>query len=204
MTILLEKKELAEMHRKADFDKALGNIVKGVKRARTITHQLLSNVRRNDPIICEVDLGELAQEAILLVNREARHKKIDVNLDVDPSARLLWTDPNQVRQILINLLTNAVQATAEQGRITIQTRSGSKGVILSICDNGIGIPKEDLDKIFEPFFSTKTPKEGTGLGLYVTREIIAKLGGTIEVDSRLGHGTRFDITMPDQHGLTPD
>jgi signal transduction histidine kinase len=161
-------------------------------------------VRRNDPIICEVDLGELAQEAILLVNREARHKKIDVNLDVDPSARLLWTDPNQVRQILINLLTNAVQATAEQGRITIQTRSGSKGVILSICDNGIGIPKQDLDKIFEPFFSTKTPKEGTGLGLYVTKEIIAKLGGTIEVDSRLGQGTRFDITMPDQHGLTPD
>ena len=204
MTILLEKKELADMPRRADFDKALGNIVKGVKRARNITHQLLSNVRRNDPIICEVDLGELAQEAILLVNREAGHKKIDVNLDVDPSARILWTDPNQVRQILINLLTNAVQATAEHGRITIQTRSISNGVILSVRDNGIGIPKQDLDKIFEPFFSTKAPKEGTGLGLYVTREIIAKLGGTIEVDSRLGHGTRFDITMPDQHGLTPD
>jgi len=127
-----------------------------------------------------------------------------VNLDVDPSARILWTDPNQVRQILINLLTNAVQATAEQGRITIQTRSSSKGVILSVCDNGIGIPKQDLDKIFEPFFSTKAPKEGTGLGLYVTREIVAKLGGTIEVDSRLGCGTRFDITMPDQKSLTTD
>jgi signal transduction histidine kinase len=109
-----------------------------------------------------------------------------------------------VRQILINLLTNALQATAEHGRITIQTRSISNGVILSVHDNGIGIPKQDLDKIFEPFFSTKAPKEGTGLGLYVTREIIAKLGGTIEVDSRLGQGTRFDITMPDQHGLTPD
>jgi len=200
MSLVLDKKELAEMPHKKNFDKALAKIVKSVKRARTITHQLLSTVRLTDAIICEVDLVELTQEAISLVNREANHKKIETNLDIDPAARNIWTDPNQLRQVLINLLTNAVQASGNQGRITVQARRISNCIILTVADTGTGIPKQDLEKIFEPFFSTKSPKEGTGLGLYVTREIIAKLGGSIEVDSRLGYGTRFDVTIPDKHG----
>ena len=186
------------MPRKADFDKALAKIVKSVKRAKTITHQLLSNVRRHDAIICEVDIAELAQETVWLVKREADHKGIEMRLDIDPSARMIWTDPNQVRQVLINLLTNAVHAIAKQGRITIQTKNTSNGVMLSVDDTGSGIPQQDLEKIFEPFFSTKPPKEGTGLGLFVSREIVAKLGGSIKVESRVGRGTRFDIKIPDQ------
>ena len=101
-------------------------------------------------------------------------------------------------------IRNALKYTPAGGAITISLDCRPDRVAVAVADTGCGIEPEHLYQIFEPFFSTKAPKEGTGLGLYVTREIIAKLGGTIEVDSRLGHGTRFDITMPDQHSLTPD
>lgn len=200
MSLLMQKEELADMPHKESFIKALSKIEVGVSRAGTITHQLLNTVRKADAIICEVDLNELIKEAVLLVNREASHKNIEIILDIEPPARNIWTDPNQVRQVLINLLTNAIQASGNQDKVTVQARRNSKYILLTVVDTGTGIPKQDIDRIFEPFFSTKSPKEGTGLGLYVTKEIIAKLGGTITVDSRVGFGTRFEVSLPDRQG----
>ena len=79
-----------------------------------------------------------------------------------------------------------------------QVESTANGVSIVVSDTGSGIPKEHLEKIFEPFFSTKAPGEGTGLGLFVTREIVEKLGGTVEVMSRIGQDTRFTVYIPDQ------
>lgn len=195
---LLQKAELADMPRKAVFEKALEKIETSVKRARTITHQLLGNVRKSKPILAEVDVTELANETIQLIYAEAKSKDITLTLEAADSLRPIWADPNQIRQVLINLLSNAIQATPKGGQVSVRVEPTDMGVSIAVIDTGSGIPKEHLEKIFEPFFSTKSPGEGTGLGLFVTREIVEKFGGTMAVSSRLGNGTRFTVQIPDQ------
>jgi signal transduction histidine kinase len=106
-----------------------------------------------------------------------------------------------LRQVLINLLTNAIHATDSGGRITIILESVGDEAALTVRDTGEGIPRENLGRIFEPFFTTKSPDEGTGLGLFVTRGIIEKLGGAVNVESRIGHGSSFCVRLPknDKH-----
>lgn len=195
---LLENEELADMPNKAAFEKALQKIENGVKRARTITHQLLGNVRKTEAILAEVDITELIKEVIQLIQKEAKDKEIIVELQTDDDLKPIWADPNHIRQVLINLLNNAIHATLEQGCITFQVEATANDISITVSDTGMGIPKENLEKIFEPFFSTKAPGEGTGLGLFVTKEIVEKLGGKIQVDSRVGQGARFVVKLPNR------
>jgi len=194
--LLIKKPELSAIPRRMDFEKALDKIEKAVKRARKITHQLLDGVRRPDPVPTNVILDELVDETIQLVRREAADRDISVTRQTRKAPEAIWIDPEQVRQILINLLTNAIHATGRQGSITVCIDSDAAGIILAVSDTGKGIPKAHMQKIFEPFFSDKPPGEGTGLGLFVTRQILDKLGGTIEVSSRVGAGTTMTVRMP--------
>jgi signal transduction histidine kinase len=196
---LLKKEALAHIPHKETFDKALLKIENSVKRARNITHQLLGTVRKSNDLLVEVDLSELISEIISLFHKEIKDRNIEVTREATKGIEPIWTDPDQLRQVLINLLSNAIHAISDQGRITIQADSNAEGATISVSDTGTGIPKERLEKIFEPFFSTKPPGEGTGLGLFVTREIIDKLGGSIAVDSRVGHGSRFTVRIPAKH-----
>ncbi len=198
LSSLIKKDELADMPRREVFEKALEKIDTSVKRARTITHQLLGNVRKTESILAEVDVEQLVEETIQLVNREAKDRDISVVLQRIGDPTTIWVDPNQIRQVMINLLSNAIHATPGGGRISVDLKSAGSGVSIAVIDTGSGIPKENLNKIFEPFFSTKSPGEGTGLGLFVIREIMDKLGGTIDVESRLGHGTQFTVQVPNQ------
>jgi len=201
MELLLKKEELAEMPRKQDFEMALGKIKKGIDRARIITHQLLGFVRKSDSVLSEVDLKEVVDESVQLVNREAADKEIEIAQEVDPSLGTIWSDINPLRQVLINLLTNSIHATGSGGKITIIIERVGEEVVLTVRDTGEGIPKENLERVFEPFFSTKSPDKGTGLGLFVTRSIVEKLGGKIKVESRLGHGTSFFVNLPKYHEI---
>ncbi|KJS30162.1 MAG: histidine kinase [Desulfatitalea sp. BRH_c12] len=197
---LVLNKQTADMPRKEAFEKALEKIENSVKRARAITHQLLGSVRKNDSVLAEVDITELVGETMQLMLNETREKNISLSLDAAADLSAIWVEPNQVRQILINLLSNAIQATPAQGRVWIKVANSAGGVSIDVCDDGTGIPRENLEKIFEPFFSTKSPGKGTGLGLYVTRQIVEKLGGTIEVRSQLGKGSQFTVHIPNQVG----
>ena len=196
MKSILNKEELADMPRKGDFEMALGKIEKGVERAKRITLQLLGSVKQTDSTLSEVDLKELMDETVDLLHKEAANKDIEIVQLIDPALRTIWTDPYKLRQVLINLITNAVHATGPGGKITATLEPVGDRVALTIKDTGRGIPREHLKKIFEPFFSTKPPGEGTGLGLFVTRNIIEKLGGEMDVESQLGQGTRFCIRLP--------
>jgi signal transduction histidine kinase len=200
---VLKKNELAEIPHRASIDKALEKIETGVKRARTITHQLLADVGKHEPVLTEVDLPALVGETARLIRRDADRKRIQVNLEADCDPPTLWADPNQIRQVLINLLNNAMHATEEGGRITVRLQRTDAGMAIEIVDSGTGIPKENLDRIFEPFFSTKAPGKGTGLGLFVSRDIIEKAGGELAVESCLGEGSCFRIRLPD-HVRTGD
>jgi len=195
---LLEKKELADMPRKEVFEKALLKIENSVKRARTITHQLLGSVGKTESVLVEVDVGELVSETIQLVHKDAKDKNIAMIFQGADDLKAIWVDPNKVRQILINLMSNAIHATPAQGNISIQVENIDGGISIAVKDTGVGIPKENLEKIFEPFFSTKAPGEGTGLGLFVTRQIVEKLSGSLDVVSRVGHGTQFMVRLFDQ------
>ncbi len=196
LKLILNKEEMAQMPRKQDFEMALNKIEKGVDRAKRITRQLLGFAKKDDFVLAEANLMELANEAVQLINREAANKDIEIVQEMAPNIDTIWSEPYQLRQVLINLLTNAIHATGSGGRITIMLEAVDGEVALTVQDSGHGIPKENLDKIFEPFFSTKSTGEGTGLGLFVTRRIIEKLGGTIEVESLLGRGTSFCIRLP--------
>lgn len=171
-------------------------IEKSVKRARKITHQLLGHVKKQKSQISEVDLKALLSETLGLLEREVEEKNIQINWKTDKKKKVLWSDPYQIRQILINLLSNAVHAVTKNGAITLSLWETDVDINLEIKDNGIGIPKKNLGKIFDPFFTTKPFDEGTGLGLFVVHKIISSLNGEIMVESTLGRGSSFVIKLP--------
>ncbi|MFH2218965.1 MAG: ATP-binding protein [Pseudomonadota bacterium] len=196
MKLLLKREELARMPRKTDFEMALEKITKSIDRARRITHQLLGFVKKPESVLSEVNLVQLSKEALLLVNREAANKDIKIDLEFSASLKPIWSDPYQLSQVFINLLNNAIHASVPGGKIGIALQDEDGRVVIRIRDTGEGIPKENFEKIFEPFFSTKSPGQGTGLGLYVTRGIVERLGGNIEVESQLGQGSVFCVRLP--------
>jgi len=196
MQQLFARDELKDMPRHDDISKALDKVEKSVERASRITHQLLGFVGKSGSAVAEVNVTELAEEAIRLITHEIKNKDIEIVRRMEPSLSPIQSDPYQLRQVLLNLLTNAIHAIKSAGTITIATKDVGDSQMITISDTGGGIPQENLAKIFEPFFSTKPPGEGTGLGLFVTRGIIEKLDGTIEVESKVGVGTSFCIRMP--------
>ncbi len=196
MKLILEKEELAKMPRKADFKMAIGKINNAVERARVITHQLLGIVKKDNAVLSEVNVREFIDEIIQMAGVEIKSKDIKIIKHIDDTLTTVWIDPHQVRQVLINLVTNAVHATPDGGKIFLAIEDFDKNILFIIKDTGEGIPKENLEKIFEPFFTTKSPGNGTGLGLFIIKGIIEKLGGEIDVNSRVGVGTTFCITFP--------
>jgi signal transduction histidine kinase len=196
MKLLLEKETVSSPPRKENFELALSKIEKAIERVKRITLQLLGFARKDDAIIKELNLVDVVNEALQLVEREARNKDIEIAQEVDAGSGPIWCDPYRLRQVLINLLTNAIQATGKGGKVTVGHRVTDDKVTLTVTDTGEGIPRENLERIFEPFFSTKAPGQGTGLGLFVTRGIVEKFGGTIAVESRLGRGSSFTVTLP--------
>jgi signal transduction histidine kinase len=199
---ILAKPEMDSIPRRNDFEKALDRIQSSVDRARRITQQLLQVVKTQSTEISDptnmkkVDLEKLVKECITLIELEASYKKININFESFEQPLVVQTDPYQLAQVLLNLLTNAIQATGAGGRITVAMNASQEQVDISVKDTGCGISQENISKIFEPFFSTKPAGEGTGMGLYISKEIVVKLGGKMMVESQPGSGTVFTITLP--------
>jgi signal transduction histidine kinase len=105
-------------------------------------------------------------------------------------------DPYLLRQVLLNLVTNAIQAGGEGGKVEIILGGGPEEAVIEVADDGPGIPAENLERIFEPFFTTKPVETGTGLGLSVSRSIVEELGGRLEVESAPGKGALFRMRLP--------
>jgi len=196
MRQLFARDELKNIPRHEDFKGTLDKIEKSVDRASRITHQLLGFVRKSETTVTEVNLAELAEEAIRLIMHETQNRDIKIVRHVEPALAFIRSDPNQLRQVFLNLLTNAVHAIRSVGTITIDIQDAGESQVVTVSDTGQGIPRENLDRIFEPFFSTKPTGEGTGLGLFVTRGILDKLGGTVAVESEIGLGASFCIRLP--------
>ncbi|MDT8378456.1 MAG: response regulator [Desulfotignum sp.] len=199
---ILEKPEMQSMPRREDFQKGLDRINTAVKRAGKITQQLLQAVKTQttdmaDPsTFVEVNIKRLSEEAITLVAPEASLKNITVQLETPESDPVAWADPLQLLQVLLNLLSNSIQATDVDGQVVIRLDTSMEEAKIIVKDTGCGISKENISRIFEPFFTTKEADQGTGMGLYVSWGIITGLGGLITVESEIDKGTTFMITLP--------
>ena len=144
-----------------------------------------------------MNLSELLEETMRLTAREALNKGVDLTKELAGRESVtIYSDPYQLRQVLLNLISNAVYAAPQEGRVALRLAGTENSVRIDIEDDGEGIPAENLEKIFEPFFTTKAPGKGTGLGLFVSKGIVQRLGGKLSVVSRMGRGTVFTVTLP--------
>lgn len=196
---LLKRETMARFAEIDEFHDSLREIVTQAGRCREITHKLLSFARKMDSTIRDVDMHTLVSEVVGMREREATLNNISIVKEFASDLPIIHSEPSLLRQVLLNLLNNAIDAIHGGGRITISVSKLSEGgITVSISDTGIGIPKENLDKIFDPFFTTKEPGRGTGLGLSICHGIIQKLGGEISVHSQPGEGTTFIINLPQE------
>lgn len=168
-------------------------------RIEKLLENMLSFARPARPVLRLCDMNELVDRTIQLLDFQARRTNISVAFEKDSSLPAVYTDPNQMAQVLQNLGMNALQAMERSGELTFRTfleegRRGGARVALEIRDTGPGIRPDHLDKVFDPFFTTKD--DGTGLGLSISYQIVNEHQGVMEVASQLGEGTIFTITLP--------
>lgn len=171
-----------------------------VQRCKRIIDGLLTFSRPRSVEKTPTDLNAVVQQTIFLIKHHSRFKRLRLQTILDPELTPVPASAEQLIQVLMALLINAADAMNESGAITIRTRRGvshSEASIVEVIDEGTGIARTDLPKIFEPFYTTKPPGRGTGLGLSVCYSIIAGHGGRIEVDSAPGAGSTFRILLPD-------
>jgi two-component system, NtrC family, sensor kinase len=180
-----------------NFPRYLKTIDEEIFRCKKIISALLDFSRARRPEVRDTDLNQLAEKAADLVGHQIKLKQVDLALALDPALPHVTADDGQLRQALLALLINALDATASGGKITLSTARAANGMVaLTVGDTGAGIPPEHLDKIFTPFFTTKPVGQGTGLGLSACHGIVSAHGGEIQVDSALGGGTRMTMLLP--------
>ena len=197
---LLGDEDPKAMKNHAEFAHGLDMIEIHVDRAREVTHRMLGFGRRMEPVQENVDLNGLVEQTMKFLRQEAIHRNTTVLTDFQSDLPTITTDATQLQQVILNILDNALDAVERDGEIMVRTRLGEdeREVVLSVKDNGPGIPKEILQRLFDPFFTTKKVGEGTGLGLSICYSIVEKLGGRIEVSSEPGQGAEFNVHLPRQ------
>jgi len=174
-------------------------IIKETNRCKRIVAALLNFARQQDVLVKKTDVHAVLEEAIEKVRRQPSFEKIEIAREFHPDLPLIQADPAQLEQVFINLLNNASEAMAGDGLITLTTRPGEdQRVEIRISDTGCGIPKENLDQLFTPFFTTKPAGKGVGLGLAIVYGIIKMHRGQIQAQSQVGRGTTFTMTLPVQ------
>jgi len=165
-----------------------------INRLDYIITQFLHAIRPSLPQLKLASLNEVVQKTIELLQPELENRGLDLHTRLARQLPPTPIDPTQIQQVLVNLTKNALQAMTTGGTLTLQTGEGTDGVWVSIADTGGGIPQEQINRIFEPFYTTK--KKGTGLGLMIVQRIVRAHGGRIELESQVGRGTTFRIWLP--------
>jgi signal transduction histidine kinase len=167
-----------------------------VERISKIVRDYLDSTRPLEPERQPTQIPKLIEEAVELVRGTEAGPRAAVTFEVDPGLGDLVTDAGLLRQIVVNLLSNALDAVDRNGSVAISAASEDTDVLITVSDTGHGISPEDLRRIFEPFYTTKGRGKGTGLGLAICRQLTAALGGTITVQSQPGKGSTFYVRLP--------
>jgi two-component system, NtrC family, sensor kinase len=193
-------KDLLSVHKDGADERIIGlidSIHGAVERCATITRRLLGFTRLGQGNIDQVELKTVVAEVLDFHHKEAEYRSITIDIDMDDDLPPFAVDRNKLQQIFLNLINNAFAAMSDGGYLLITSnRQEPNSVLITVTDDGHGIPERDLKQIFEPFFSTKTDNGGTGLGLFITYGLVQEMGGKIAVESEVSMGTRFFITLP--------
>lgn len=179
-------------------------ITDAVYRCRDITRNLLDFVRKSEARLVPVNINAVVDEVLRgLLSRQMAVSNIDIVRDFDPDLPPTETDPNQLKQVLLNIINNAVDALeGKAGSIRIETSHDPESIYIAVTDTGKGMTREQMSMVFMPFYTTKPVGKGTGLGLSVSYGIIRSLGGRILVDSVVGRGSTFTVALPRSAGPT--
>jgi PAS domain S-box-containing protein len=185
---------LREMEEDEFKKESLETIYFHINRISEILKQLsgFSKMPAGEPKECKIN--DIIEASINLIQYDKKAKNISIIKELHPSLPDVIIDCNQLSQVFVNLTLNAIDAMPEGGSLFVRSMLRVNDIIIQFQDTGIGIPKEDLPKIFDPFYTTK--EKGTGLGLSVSYNIIKKMNGTLTVESEVGKGTTFTITIP--------
>jgi two-component system, NtrC family, sensor kinase len=194
---LLPEEDQALVKNMDEYKKSVEQIKYHVRRAGTITHRLLGFSRKISADKESVQINDLIGETLSFIEHEASSNNITIVKNFAENLPVTMTDGPQLQQVFLNLVNNAVDEVGKGGVIDIRTAVGAGNtLVMEFADNGHGIKPELIKKIFDPFFTTKDPGKGTGLGLYISYDIVQKLGGSIKVENRKSGGAVFTIVLP--------
>ncbi len=196
MDDLMDEEFVQNAPRGAKFKDNVAKILHHVERARTVTHRLLGFARRMEPRLDSLDLSEVLSEACSFLEKEASFKGVQISRDLPSGLPKIKSDRAQLQQVFLNLLNNAMDAVSEGGHISLSCAAEDNFMLVTVADDGPGIPKELAERVFDPFFTTKAPGQGTGLGLSISHSIMLKLGGSLTFDSEPGQGVKFFVRIP--------
>jgi len=186
--------------RYADDAKLTGivdSILTSVQRCSDVTSRLLSFARNTEGEPTQVDLAATVSEVLGFMGKEAEYRSIRIDVDIDEQLSRIETNRGRLQQILLNLINNAFAAVDDGGRIEITVEQPNEdSVMIQVKDDGCGMSEQEVKRVFEPFYTTKSSHGGTGLGLSITYSLVQELGGSINVHSRPGAGTTFRVTLP--------
>jgi two-component system NtrC family sensor kinase len=194
---LLRQAEASPEASRAEIANSVEQIEVQIRRSREITQRLLHWARETEPKPEALDVNLLLGKTLYLLESDLQSAQVKVVKAFSPDLPLVHGSAPEVRQVLLNLMKNAVDAMkGSGGTLTLSTAKGPSEVRISVTDTGPGIDAEQVERVFEPFFSTKPEGEGTGLGLPISRWIVGRLGGRIEVESQPGQGSTFRVVLP--------
>lgn len=178
-----------------EIRESLERIARQVERCAAITGKMLRFGRHGGGEVQPTDVAPRLEEIVGLLERQAKVRNIDLRLDLERDLPEALLDATELEQVVVNLVNNAIQAIEGQGTIVVSAKREGDEVELAVTDDGPGIAPENLERVFQPFFTTKAPGKGTGLGLSVCYGIVTSWGGRIEADSTPGKGTRITIRV---------
>jgi two-component system NtrC family sensor kinase len=193
---LLAEEDFQKSKNLEEFKTSVKKIEEHVERARKVVHNMLGYARKMEPRLEDVDVNDTVRQTIGILDNYARINNIDIRTELNPDLPIIAGDQAQLQQVFLNLISNAIDAIRKDGWIRVRSiRSGAE-ILVSVTDNGPGIPEEMQRKVFDPFFTTKSAGKGTGLGLWISYSIMEKMGGKITVNSKVGEGTTFMVQIP--------
>jgi two-component system NtrC family sensor kinase len=193
----------------SDDAEDLDLVISETRRCASIIRRLLDFAREKVPSQAHIDLNALIGDVVRFVDRPATLQDVEISTHFDPALPQVWCDPDLIKQVVLNILVNATQAIQGAGRVVVSTRvvdaadapaspPAAPCVEFAISDTGCGIPEANMQRIFDPFFTSKEVGKGTGLGLSVSYGIVRSHGGSIKVESSVGEGTTFRVQLPTQ------
>jgi two-component system NtrC family sensor kinase len=193
---LLVEEDTAGLRNFDEYKKSLRIINEYVNRMKKVVHNMLGYARKMEPHLEKVDVNDTVHRTVDLLENYSRTHNIDIQTDLTPDLPIVGSSQSELQQVFFNLISNAIDAIGKDGVIVITSRREPSRIVVNIADDGPGIPEERQKKLFEPFFTTKEEGKGTGLGLWVSYNIMKNLGGSITFTSRPGQGTNFAVLIP--------